>query len=482
MFSGLRNSWGMFPFRIQNTIVSDNPFINKIGIGGVYSLQNAYRERRESTINADISVTLQKYNFLTVQETVEAYLDTKCEASVDPLNYLHSVTPVQKNIENRKPNVVVIQMESLSNHLLDFHSSDFNLLGELDRQLSDAYVFRNFVSATPHTINSLEALLIASPETPVSQSIYRNRKLSTSAALTYKKAGYETSFMSGVELAWRNLDDYLSNSYFDEVIGNAAIKKRNPIAEDGEWGTYDEFLFDEVFKKLNSADKPQFIFVMTTTNHTPYDLPGNYKPFSLKMPSEVKKSLRVNEDVAMRNFRSFQYANDCFGKFIKQIRASGLKETTIVVAVGDHSIPSLFNVPENMLLKKISTPFILFVPPFYKPVYEVDQTRFGSHKDVLSTVFNISLSNTEYVKSGNNLLSPPNDSSYFFGVFNYDIGLSKAGCVRNNDKLFYSWSDSTYTLLVPSAVTSPLEFLNLKTRAYSAAMSCYIKNEFLKKN
>jgi phosphoglycerol transferase MdoB-like AlkP superfamily enzyme len=219
---------------------------------------------------------------------------------------------------------------------------------------------------------------------------------------------------------------------------------------------------------------------MTTTNHTPYDIPKTYKPYSLTMPAYMDTILNAEKAIALNNFLSYQYVNDCLGKFIKRIHASSLKDNTIIVAVGDHSILTLFKTPDSQLHQKFSIPFILFVPEAYKPKYEVDQSRFGSHKDVFPTVFNISLSNAEYIKSGNNLMAPPTDSTYFFGVYRYRTGFSKDGCVLVDDKLYFNWRDSSYTSLIPSPESDKTKYLQLKTRAYSATMSAFIKSELKK--
>jgi phosphoglycerol transferase MdoB-like AlkP superfamily enzyme len=219
---------------------------------------------------------------------------------------------------------------------------------------------------------------------------------------------------------------------------------------------------------------------MTTTNHTPFDLPETYKPYPLNLPPSLEMLLGTEKEIAMKNFLTYQYANDCLGKLINRIQDSKLKDNTIIVAVGDHSAHQLLDVAEEYVLQDLSVPLIMIVPDKYKPSYAVDVTRFGSHKDVFPTLFNLSLSNSEYVKSGNNLLSPPTDSTYFFGVYKYEIGLSKDGYVRTKENLYFDWKDNSFSLATPASKSDQGEFLQLKTRAYSAAMSCYIKNELSK--
>jgi phosphoglycerol transferase MdoB-like AlkP superfamily enzyme len=216
---------------------------------------------------------------------------------------------------------------------------------------------------------------------------------------------------------------------------------------------------------------------MTTSNHTPYDLPAGYKPYAIKLNDNFKSKLKTSLETANLNLASFQYANDCLGKFIDKVRNSSLGENTIIAVTGDHSITQFFNLPDNILFKRFTVPFIIYVPDKYKAQFEIDQTRFGSHKDIFPTLFYVALSNATYLKTGNNLLSPPSDSAYFFGVYCYNFGISCDGCVMVKDNLYYEWADSSNKTLVPATNISRQKHLNEKIRAYSASLSYFIKEE-----
>ncbi|MDR3070993.1 MAG: hypothetical protein LBU29_00040 [Endomicrobium sp.] len=51
---------------------------------------------------------------------------------------------------------------------------------------------------------------------------------------------------------------------FDNGLGDESFKKGSTR---GEWGIFDEYLFDSIFEILSKDDKSKFIFAMTTTNH-----------------------------------------------------------------------------------------------------------------------------------------------------------------------------------------------------------------------
>jgi phosphoglycerol transferase MdoB-like AlkP superfamily enzyme len=478
-FTGMRSSWGTFPLRFENTVVSDITFINKVGLNGIYCLQNAFVERSNQTVNTDVTETLKKYGFNQIDDALRAYLDKEPDNHKIPhYELLRERTPENSFLARNPPNVVFVLMESMGGYLMEFHSKELNLLGQLEFELPYCYQFANFVSASNTTINTLEALIIGSPENPVSQSSYREKSLSGSVALPFLNAGYQTSFFTGGHLTWRNLENYLSKQYFQIVEGNTALKKLYPDATESQWGTFDEFLFERIFDQLDRSNgKPQFICAMTTSNHTPYDLPAGYKPYAIKLNDNFKSKLKTSLETANLNLASFQYANDCLGKFIDKVRNSSLEENTIIAITGDHSITQFFNLPDNILFKRFTVPFIIFVPDKYKAQFEIDQTRFGSHKDIFPTLFNVALSNATYLKTGNNLLSSPSDSAYFFGVNCYNFGISCEGCVLVKDNLYFEWADSSNKTLVPATNISRQKHLNEKIRAYSASLSYFIKEE-----
>ena len=55
-----------------------------------------------------------------------------------------------------------------------------------------------------------------------------------------------------------------------------------------------------MFEKLNQKDSsPKFFFVQTTTNHTPFELPADYKPYKISIDDTLKERLLVKEELAI---------------------------------------------------------------------------------------------------------------------------------------------------------------------------------------
>jgi phosphoglycerol transferase MdoB-like AlkP superfamily enzyme len=372
-------------------------------------------------------------------------------------------------------------MESMSQYLMEYHSKELNLYGELENHLPEIYYFKNFVSSGITTINTLEEILINSPVHPISQSSYREKNIPNNVVFQFKKKGYQTIFITGGRLAWRNLENYLYKQDFEIVEGDKAIENAISGTSQSEWGIFDEFVFERAFNLLNiDTIKPKFVYIMTTTNHTPFKVPKTYKPYPVSMNESFKQKLKIDTALSKKELIAFQYANNCLGNFINKLRSSKPGENTIVVITGDHTRPNFFNFYNEEIYKNYAVPLLVFIPQKYKPDFEIDTNRFGSHKDIFPTIFNLALSKTTYLKSGNNLFTPLNDTTYFYGISNSNAGISKDGVYFADKNLFLSWKDTSYSRLIINPNLNLSDRLNNKIRAHSALMEIILKSELLK--
>jgi len=192
--------------------------------------------------------------------------------------------------------------------------------------------------------------------------------------------------------------------------------------------------------------------------------------------------LKANPETAYKNLLAYQYANSCLGEFIENIKNSSLGENTIIVATGDHTNQSLFDFTDQDLLKKYSVPLIFYLPEKYRPDHAVNTARFGSHKDIFPTVFNLALSNTPYLNTGFDLLS--GEDKHNFGIYTFSLAINSTGCVDfQGTPLFYRWEDNSFNSLFPINALEDrhLDSLYLRARAYNASMNYYIMSELKRK-
>jgi phosphoglycerol transferase MdoB-like AlkP superfamily enzyme len=416
---GGRGSFGVFPLQIDDSTVSDNRFINSITLNGVYTFEKAIEERHNSRKTPTRQKVLEDSGYDSLTEIFSDYYSVAQDSffSNNKLDYFFKTTPYDSLLESCRPNVIFIMMESFGGYYLKFHSEKLNLLGQLEDHIEEGVLFLNFLSSTQGTIYSLENIMINKDYPIISNTNKRFETFKSSAALPYYNSGYETIFITGGKLGWRNLNEFVPNQFFKEVYGKSKIIRKNPISTTNTWGVYDEFLFEDIFSQLNDSAS-QFIFALSTTNHTPYELPYNYVDYPINITDSLSQLIMANQDVAKANFRAYQYANDCLGRFLKRLKESEYSENTIVAVTGDHNSYALFPIHNSSIeeKEKYIVPFFLSIPEKYKNSLYINEERIGSHKDIFPTLINLSLSNAKYFNLGNNLFDKRVADSFFYAI------------------------------------------------------------------
>ena len=413
---GMRGSVGVFPLQVDDSTVSENRFINSLTLNGLFTLEKAIEEKnvaRQPVYKTDV---IKNSGYPNLNSILADFRSLPIDSISGEENFFET-TAKDSLLENDPPNVIFILMESFGAYYFNFHSEKLNLFGSLEPHLNEGVLFTNFLSSTQGTIYSLENILINKNHPILSSTNRRFDSFKSSIAFPYVNAGYNTTFITGGKLGWRNLQDFVPNQYFQQSYGKAKILKTNPSATTNTWGVYDEFLFDDIFKQLTN-EKPQLIVALSTTNHTPYEIPSDYQPYSLEISDSLKTAIIANEDIAEANFKTYQYANDCLGKFLTQLKASEFAENTIVAVSGDHNSYALFPLHNSTMEEKDNhiVPFFLVIPEKYKKKIHINEERYGSHKDIFPTLINLSLSNQKYFSLGNNLLSTTMADSLFYGI------------------------------------------------------------------
>lgn len=476
-FIGMRGSLGVFTLRREHTNVSSNVFANSLCYNAIYALKFANSELKANRIDPDIDATLRKAGLTSVAEAQELY---RKEVVNGFDSEFYSTTNSNDFLAQNPPNVVFVLMESMSNHYFELNSETFNVLGDLKEELPYLYYFKNGLSSFNGTIFSLENLLVNTPKNIISQSSYFDTPFSSSVARPFKEQGYHTYFLTGASVSWRNVDNFIAHQGFDFIEGKSHIENKYPDAELFAWGAHDGYLFDYIEDKLKEPTKQaKFIFSLTISNHTPYEIPKNYTPYPISMDATMKKEIRVDEKMAYDNFYAHQYAASQLAKLIHNIRNSELGENTIIVATGDHNIRQVFEYSDETGFLKRSVPVLMYIPEKYKPAY-FDPELFVSHKDIFPTLFNLSLSNQRYVYSGDDMFKK--SSKYRFALNNYDFIADSLGAISiDNDKAYYyTWMDGSKKKLKNADVNSEhAQFMIQKMKRFEALQTVHIYQDVL---
>ena len=388
----------------QHITVTTSQYLNDMVPNGVIALKYAWDSRRQSQNLQDPLLGLHIMGFDSPRAAAEVLgLPHDSDAQVAAALVAHPALPPG----TPKKNLLFFLMESWSAEPMLYQAPHFDVLGRLAPTLDKACHFDNFDSAHAGTHPSLEAILYSTPITPLTLGDVGRRPIPWATAKIARDAGYRTLFVTSVRAGWRDLNRVLLAQGFDEIIDANTLKESYPEAFMGIWGVWDDYVFKYLSKRLKQpTDKPLFVFVLTSTNHPPYDLPPEYK----RIPRDMSLwKGETNSDTLLPNLDTYHYAADLLGGFVQEVQKSPLHTNTIIAATGDHNVRSfgVYADPARRYLVR-QVPFVIWG----------DNLQCGqqlhqpaSHRDMFTTLFPLAGIEGPYINSGRNLLLPTSAQS-----------------------------------------------------------------------
>jgi len=226
----------------------------------------------------------------------------------------------------RRLNVVLIVVESLSADFLGAYGNPKGLTPHLDALARESLVFDRLYATGTRTVRGLEAISLSIPPTPGHSIVKRPRNggLFTIGA-PFLARGYDVRFLYGGFGFFDNMNAFFGGNGFSIV--DRADFAADEITFSNAWGVSDEDLLRRVAREADAshaAGRPFFSFVMTTSNHRPYTYPEG----RVATPSGTGRSGAV------------QYTDWAIGDFLRRARASDWYADTVFVVVADHCASS----------------------------------------------------------------------------------------------------------------------------------------------
>ena len=416
----------------QHLTVTTSQFLNDMVPNGPIALKYAWDSRGESQNLQNPLLGLKAMGFDSPMAAAQVLgMPHGSEAEVKAALIAHEALPARVP----KKNLVFFLMESWSAEPLLYHAPTFDVLGRMAPTLADpakACHFSNFDSAQPGTHPSLEAILFATPLTPLTMGDVGRKPIPWAIPKVIRDAGYQTLFVTSARSGWRDLNRVLAVQGFDEVVDANTLKEHYPDANLGIWGVWDSYVFKYLTKRLAAqpVDKPIFVFVLTATNHPPYDLPADYQ----RVPRDMALwKGEATSDTLLLNLDTYHYATDLLGGFVQDVQKGPLKGSTIVAATGDHNVRSfgMYAEPSRRYLQR-QVPFVIWGEGLQ---CGPQQALPASHRDMFSTLLPLVGVGGPYINAGRNLLRTPRASDpldapramFFTGEVRSPTGLWKLG-------------------------------------------------------
>lgn len=450
--------------QLDNITATSKPFLNNVIPNGVTALYNAWDAYRTSTDIGEEDAGLKALGFENYQAAALAYgiQATRPEAVQHALMAAGHTQPNGKNL-------VFFQMESWSAEPFKYQSKDMDVLAGLNDKLHSAWLFDNFDAAHHGTHPALEAILFNTPVTPITNGKYRHVQLDWGVPFAFKKADYDTVFVTSGQSGWRELNRVLLTQSFDEVIDAATLRAKYPGAEGGIWGVWDAYMFRYIEERLaqQPRNRPLFIYAMSTTNHPPYELPSDYKPFAFdikKWPGDK------GSEHLIPNLQTYRYANDELAKFVGAVQSGPAGAHTLIAATGDHNVRTFgqYATPESQILRQ-QVPFIVWGAGKLSCPNALHQA--ASHLDMFPTLFPLLGIGEGYLMTGRNLSICPSAASAKDA-----LAVTFIGQVRSNHAIWTMGSANTMACQPVGSVCEWQPEQDAKARARVALMDWNVRH------
>ncbi|MGB9821122.1 MAG: LTA synthase family protein [Pseudothermotoga sp.] len=369
---------------------------------GIFAISPLVAERLKP------SQVFNRYGFLAYHVYDVANLFTKSKQEVtSSVQVSPQQTPKRKYWGvgiNR--NVIVIQLESFQNFLIDLKYNDQEITPNLNMLAHrDSIYFTNYYQQTgAGNTADAEFVSLVSLHAIGDEIAYEKYDDIEFYALPriLKDHGFHTIAMHGNVGWFWNREKIYPHLGFEEFI---SLEKLNQDIIFG-MGLNDLSFFEQAVDILKSRPKPFFSFLVTISSHTPFLIPDQFKSLNL---------LAEHQDTIFGNYlQAVHYADYALGRFIEKLKDEGLYQESIIILYGDHAGLYPFNreVKDTLsgFLNKeynyrdaMNVPLIFHIPG--SKIKEEVRT-VGGQIDFLPTVLNIlGIQDQKVVSLGKDLLN-----------------------------------------------------------------------------
>jgi phosphoglycerol transferase MdoB-like AlkP superfamily enzyme len=304
------------------------PFLFFFMRGGLQTLpineSAAYYSQHESNDHAAVNPvyyfghSVSEYYFLS-----DKYVFFSDEKAVKIKNeYMHeTLSDTVRLTELKKPNLVVIILESWTADLLDVLGDDDGVTPFTNRLLEKSFLFTHCYGSGYRTDQGLVSILAGYPSQPDNSIIAYPSKIQKlpSFCAEVKKQAYNSSFFYGGDITFAEMKSFIVQQGFEYISDK---EDYNPNEYNSKWGAHDGLVMDSQLKYLNSVKQPFFSCLLTLSTHEPFEVPVKHK---------------FAHDTEPNKFKNAAYYTDvCLKNYFEKAQKESWYENTLFLLVADH--------------------------------------------------------------------------------------------------------------------------------------------------
>ncbi|PIU50382.1 MAG: sulfatase [Desulfobacterales bacterium CG07_land_8_20_14_0_80_52_14] len=323
--------------------ISKNYYANELSHNGIYSLVDAFED---NVLDYD-QYYLKRDPAAVFSRLRPLVLDHNARFIVPGLDIRRHITAEGAE---RRLNVVLIVVESLSAEFLGVYRNQAHLTPNLDALAAQSLFFDNLYATGTRTDRGLEATTLSIPPTPGRAVIKRPNNANMFTLMNqFQRRGYDTKFLYGGFGYFDNMNNYFAGNGAEIV--DRAVLTGDEITFANAWGVCDEDLYRRTIKECDRSfgnGRPFFSLLMTTSNHRPFTYPQ-----TIDIPSGTSREGAV------------KYTDYAIGQFLKAAKSKPWFDSTIFVIVADHCAGSAGEAEINYA--KYHIPLFIYAPRWIKP-------------------------------------------------------------------------------------------------------------------
>ncbi|WP_040948732.1 LTA synthase family protein [Gorillibacterium massiliense] len=342
------------------------------------------------------SMGILNYEVLTIFSDMNRdYMDPKLVTPQAISNLKGTQTldnPLYKGVAKGR-NVIVIQVESLQNILINMKLGGKELTPNLNKLVKESMYFPHFYQmAGQGNTSDAEYLLNTSlyipPDGAASQS-YVDKNLPSLPKL-FSKMGYKTMTFHTNDVTFWNRKELYASLGFDKYYDKSFFKDEDFLF----FGASDPVLFrksTEVMVELQKNNQPFYANLITMSSHHPFNIPASKR--QIELPKAFKGTF-VGDYLTAQN-----YADYSLGLFFDELKAAGIWDNSVIVIYGDHLGLPMYSLTdyEKSLLKDtlgrdysyadmLNIPLIVAAPGAVEPAVN---PQTGGEVDLMPTIANL---------------------------------------------------------------------------------------------
>ncbi len=398
----IRGSVGIAPMNNGTVYFSkNNVFVNHAAINVIWNVGFALSELNK----------FQKVTFFDNQKA-ELYF-----------NSLYSVKNSDNDkpavLKTRKPNVIIIILESFTAKVSGAFGGKYDMTPNLDKIAKEGIMFKNFYASGDRTVKGIVAVLSGYPSLPKTAIMNYSDKVEKLPTITQalKKENYNTEWICGFDINFANINSYLIHNKFDKTV---TIDDFPDTDRNSKWGVHDHIVFNKLFEECKNDQKPYFKVFMTLSSHEPFDVP-------------MKTVVKGNDESSLF-LNSVYYTDKSLGEFIDKMKTLKDWDNTLIIFVADHG-SRLPDKSSNYLPERFKIPMVWTGGALKK---DSIINKYAGQTDIPATLLSqINLSSKNF-KFSKDIFSSECESFAFYD-FNNGFGFvtDTSACVFDNNRKDY---------------------------------------------